>query len=172
MNIFQPVNSDQIDLSQHERFIMVTRVQTPPPLGYNSALSDHRRFEVQNVETYIATDGREVHLALCGLHGSDPLPYDALEFRQIYPNLSFYAVLAPDEVILQSGWRMRGDHPVGRLHQAVATAHPTLLDETPLPWVVDTVKTYRPKDEIGGGLYSAIHICDAVLVGLPELAAV
>jgi len=162
MNIFIPTDSNAINFLRNERFIIVTRVQTPPPLGYNSALSDDRRFEVQNVETYTAKDGREVHLAFCGLYNSDPMPYESLMYRQEYPNLSFYVVLAPNDLILQSGWRMRGDHPTGQLYEAVGTQHPTLLDERPLPWMVDQVKTYKPADEIGGGAYAAIHVCGAI----------
>lgn len=171
MIILQPGNSNDIEIRSGEAFIAIKQSDECPTHGRPSGLSPYRDWSVTTTELYKATDGSVVWLAMCSLSGYQTAEWDAIELRQHDHDLSFYVVLDPEGAILQSGWRMKGDHPVGRLYRAVPTAHPTRMDEEPLPWVIDTVKTYRCDDDDVGAFYSAIHVCQAVFVGLPELVS-
>jgi hypothetical protein len=175
MIIYQPANADSLDFSKGEKLATIEDSDRRPKYGEVADLGGDRLWRVIQIETmwtnslFDEADNR-LHVALCALESSPFEPWTAAWMRERSPDLSFFVQLSPAGDILASGYAMDGEPPIGRLFGAVATDHPTLLQEVPLPWFVDTVDTYRGDYGESGALFSAVHICHCKAVSVPELA--
>jgi hypothetical protein len=156
ITIYQAVREQ--DLSGSEEAEAIAWFDLPPQLGDPCSMGSSRTWRVMHVEHYHG-DGSEVCLALVAPLEVFPSP-DRGEWIQTYmreqsPNLSFYVQLAPNKDVLNYGWRMEGDTPIGRLKEYKPTNHPTLMKASPSPWMVDVIDRHR----LENGVYTAIDIC-------------
>jgi len=167
--VYEVIDDEAIDRIQGEASQQVKLRANLPIPGDQVYMGGKRLWQVVKVELY---SGSPHNLALALVHPVDAAilsraVWNQTMWREEYPAISIDIRLMPDGAMHYCGSNMKGEPTTGRQEGAKPTSHPTLLEPYPLPWIVTTVESYRPREESS---YTAIHLCHWEASPLPEMA--
>lgn len=171
ITVYEAIDEGVVNFANSEDSQQVKLSESPPNLNDKVSMGSHRLWQIVALETF-SGEAESIMLAL--VHPIDLEIPDRSEWLRTIAKAEYVAIslelkAMPNSALQLGGWSMEGKPSHGRLMGAEPTDHPTLMRQVPLPFMVDSVDTYKP---LGDCCYTAIHVCKYVDSPLPELATV